>query len=118
MTNNVIQFPKAKMNTPPQSLEEMVADMDRFRRDHADEIINSMIPNIINMFVTNGIDVDQYEYIKDVSMVVESTKALLYKYMGIEHPFHDMIESVFDFKFNDDESVAYSYTLPTDKEEE
>lgn len=118
MTDNVIQFPKAKMNTPPQSIEEMVADIDRLRRDHADEIINSMIPSIISMFASHGVDVDEYEYIKDVSMVMESTKALLYKYLKIEHPFHQMIDNIFDYSFTEDESVAYTYTLPSDKEEE
>lgn len=118
MTNNVIQFPKAKYNTPPQSLEEMVADIDRIRHEHADEIITSMIPQLVGLFMANGIDVDQHEYIKDVSMIVESSKALLYKYFNIEHPFHEMIESVFEFNYNEDESVAYTYKLPTETEEE
>jgi hypothetical protein len=118
VTDNVIQFPKSKLNTPPQSLEEMVADIDRLRRETADEIATSMIPQLIGIFMANGIDVDQTDYIKDVSMIVESTKSLLYKYFRIEHPFHDMIESVFEFSYNDDESVAYSYKLPTETEEE
>jgi hypothetical protein len=29
-----------------------------------------------------------------------------------------MIESVFEFSYNDDESVAYSYKLPPETEEE
>jgi hypothetical protein len=118
VTNNVIQFPKGKQHAPPQSLEEMVADIDRLRRDHADEITTSMIPQLVGLFMANGIDVDQHEYIKDVSMIVEATKSLLYKYMNIEHPFHDMIESVFEFSYNEDETVSYKYTLPTDMEEE
>lgn len=118
MTDNVIQFPKGKLNTPPQSLEEMVADIDRMRRDTADEIANSMIPQIIGIFMANGIDADQHEYIKDVSMIVEASKSLLYKYYSIEHPFHEMVESVFEFSYNDDDTVAYSYSLPTETEEE
>ena len=118
MTDNVIQFPKGKFNAPPQSLEEMVDNIDRLRREHADEIVGSMIPQLVGVFMANGIDVDQHEYIKDVSMIVESSKALLYKYFNIEHPFHDMIENVFDFNYNEDETVAYTYTLPTDMEEE
>lgn len=118
MTDNVIQFPKAKMNTPPQSIEEMVADIDRLRRETADEMATSMIPQLIGIFMANGVDIDQHEYIKDVSMIVESSKSLLYKYFNIEHPFHDMIESVFEFSYNDDETVAYSYKLPPETEEE
>ena len=51
MTDNVIQFPKGKLNTPPQSLEEMVADIDRLRRETADEIATSMIPQLIGIFM-------------------------------------------------------------------
>jgi hypothetical protein len=118
VTDNVILFPKEKMNTPPQSLDDMIADMERLRLEHADEIASSMIPQLIGLFMANGIDVDQHEYIKDVSMIVESAKSLLYKYMNIDHPFHDMIESVFEFNYNDDDTVAYSYSLPTETEEE
>ena len=118
VTDNVIRFPKAKMNTPPQSLDDMIADMERMRLDHADEVASSMIPQLIGLFMANGIDVDQHEYIKDVSMIVESTKSLLYKYMNIEHPFHEMVESVFDFNYNEDDTVSYKYTLPSDMEEE
>jgi hypothetical protein len=118
VTDNVIRFPKEKMNTPPQSLDDMIADMERMRHEHADEVASSMIPQLIGLFMANGIDVDQHEYIKDVSMIVESTKSLLYKYMNIEHPFHDMVESVFEFNYNDDETVSYKYTIPSDMEEE
>ena len=118
MTDNVIKFPKSKLNSPPQSLEEMVADIDRLRRETADEMATSMIPQFIGIFMANGIDVDQHEYIKDVSMIVESSKSLLYKYFNIEHPFHEMIESVFEFSYNDDETVSYKYTLPNETEEE
>lgn len=118
MTDNVIQFPKSKLNTPPQTIEEMVADIDRLRRETADEISGNMIPQIIGMFMSQGVDIDQHEYIKDVSMIVESMKSLLYKYFSIEHPFHEMIESVFEFSYNDDDTVAYSYKLPPETEEE
>jgi maltose-binding protein MalE len=118
VTDNVIRFPKEKMNTPPQSLDDIIADMERMRHEHADEVASSMIPQLIGLFMANGIDVDQHEYIKDVSMIVESTKSLLYKYMNIEHPFHNMVESVFEFNYNDDDTVAYSYSLPTEPEEE
>lgn len=118
MTDNVIQFPKSKYNTPPQSIEEMVADIDRLRREHADEIVTSMIPQLVGLFMANGVDVDQHEYIKDVSMIVESSKALMYKYFNIDHPFHEMIEQVFEFSYNDDDTVAYSYSLPAETEEE
>ena len=118
MTDNVIQFPKGKFNTPPQSVEEMVADIDRMRREAADEMANSMVPQLIGIFMANGVDIDQHEYIKDVSMVVEASKSLLYKYFNIDHPFHEMVESVFDFSYNDDDTVAYSYSLPNETEEE
>jgi hypothetical protein len=29
-----------------------------------------------------------------------------------------MVESVFEFSYNDDDTVAYSYSLPTETEEE
>jgi hypothetical protein len=118
VTGNVIQFPKGKLNTPPQSLEEMVDSIEKLRLETAEEIATSMIPQLLGIFASNGIDADQHEYIKDVSMIVESCKSLLYKYYNIDHPFHEMIESVFEFSYNDDDTVSYNYTLPTETEEE
>ena len=118
MTGKIILFPKGKFNTPPQSVEEMVADIERLRQDAADDVATIMIPQIISIFMSNGIDADQHKYIKDVSMIVECCKSLLYKYYEIDHPFHEMIESVFEFSYNDDDTVAYSYSLPTETEEE
>ncbi len=118
MTGNVIQFPKNKLNTPPQSVEEMVADIDRMRREAADVMATDMIPQLISIFMSNGIDADQHEYIKDVSMIVEATKSLLYKYYNIDHPFHKMIDTLFEFSYNDDDTVEYSYSMPTETEEE
>jgi len=49
---------------------------------------------------------------------VEATKSLLYKYYNIDHPFHKMIDTLFEFSYNDDDTVEYSYSMPTETEEE
>ena len=118
MTSNVVQFPKGKLNAPPQSIEEMVAGIDKLRHEHADEIVESMIPQIIGLFTLNGVDIDSHEYVKDVSMIVESSKALLYKYFNIDHAFHPMIQTLFDFHYNEDDTISYFFTMPTEPEEE
>ena len=116
MTDNVIIFPGIKRDAPPQSVEEIVDKVTQARRDHVDGVVNDLSPDLIHMFGTYGLDISSDEYIKDVAMVMESIKAMVSRQYRLEHPFHNMIDNVFEFSFNEDNTVAYTYNFPNDEE--
>lgn len=116
MTDNVILFPGFKRDdAPPQNIEEIVDKVTQTRKDHVNMVMNDMIPEIIHMFGAYGVDINDDKYVKDVAMIMESTKSLLNRQYNLEHPFHKMVDNIFEFSYNEDSTIAYTYTLPEEE---
>ena len=117
MTDNIILFPKSKKGSPPQTVEEIQNSVTQLRLEHINEMMEVVVPNIVDIFENIGIIVHDHEYIKDVALLLESIKSLIYKYNGLNHSFHELADNIFQYTVQDDESVAYTFTLPTKEEE-
>jgi hypothetical protein len=116
MTDNVILFPGVKLGeAPPQNLDEIHDKVIQTRKEHVAGVMNDMVPDIINMFGAYGVDINDDKYIKDVALVMESIKALLHRQYNLEHPFHNMSDTIFEFRYNEDNSIEYTYTLPDEE---
>lgn len=115
MTDNVILFPGMKRDTAPQNMEEILDKVTQTRKDHVNMVLNDMIPEIIHMFGAYGVDINDDKYVKDVAMIMESTKSLLHRQYNLEHPFHKMVDNIFEFSYNEDSTIAYTYTLPEEE---
>ncbi len=117
MTDNIVLFPGFKRESPPQSVEEIADQVTQNRKDHVDGVLNDVIPDLIHMFGSYGLDINSDDYIKDVAMVMESIKAMISRQYRLEHPFHSMVDNIFDFSYNEDNTVAYTYKFPNKDEE-
>jgi len=116
MTDNVILFPGVKRDeAPPQNLDEIHDKVTQTRKEHVAGVMNDMIPDIINMFGAYGVDINDDKYIKDVALVMEGIKALLHRQYNLEHPFHNMSDNIFEFRYNEDSTIEYTYTLPDEE---
>jgi ABC-type uncharacterized transport system involved in gliding motility auxiliary subunit len=117
MTDNVILFPGFKReDAPPQNLDEIVDKVTQTRKEHVAGVMNDMIPDIINMFGAYGVDINDDKYVKDVALVMEGIKSLLHRQYNLEHPFHNMVDNIFEFRYNEDSTIEYTYTLPEEEE--
>ena len=116
MTDNVVLFPGVKRESPPQTVEEIADKVTQTRKEHVDGVVNDLIPDIIHAFGAYGLDINSDEYIKDVAMVMEAIKAMVSRQYRLEHPFHNMVDTVFESRFNEDNTVAYTYNFPKDEE--
>jgi hypothetical protein len=111
MTDNVILFPGFRReDAPPQNLDEIHDKVTQTRKEHVAGVMNDMIPDVINMFGAYGVDINDDKYIKDVALVMESIKALLHRQYNLEHPFHNISDNIFEFKYNEDSTIEYTYT--------
>lgn len=117
MTDNVVIFPGFKKDSPPQSVEEIADKVTQTRKEHVDGVMNDLIPEFIHLFGAYGLDVSSDEYIKDVAMIMESIKAMVSKQYRLTHPFHEMVDNIFDFSYNDDSTIEYTYNFPNKDEE-
>lgn len=114
--SNVVQFPVERLNVPPQSIEEMQDSISIMRKEHVDNLMDMMIPSVLTLFETNGMDVENEIYVKDSALVIEAIKALMYKYYNLEHPLNFIAETCFDVRMNSDESISYNYDISLSNE--
>lgn len=114
--SNVVQFPVERLNVPPQSIEEMQDSISIMRKEHVDNLMDMMIPSVLTLFETNGMDVETEAYVKDSALVIEAIKALMYKYYNLEHPLNFIAETCFDVRMNSDESISYNYDISLSNE--
>jgi hypothetical protein len=114
--SNVVQFPVERMNVPPQSIEEMQDSISIMRKEHVDNLMDMMIPSVLTLFETNGMDVETEAYMKDSALVIESIKALMYKYYNLEHPLNFVAETCFDVKIDGNDNVTYNYDISLSSE--
>ncbi len=116
VTDNVVLFPGFKKDSPPQSLEEIVDQVTQNRKEHVEGVMMDLIPDLIHMFGSYGLDINSDEYIKDVAMIMESIKSMVSRQYKLPHSFHEMVDTIFDFNYNEDNSVSYTYKFPKDEE--
>ena len=78
---NVIAFPKKNINTAAlKSLEEIRADSIKNKMEYVDELTDDLLSEMFLKLNMSGIDIDitEVKYLKDVGLVVESVKSLVY----------------------------------------
>lgn len=117
MTDNVIMFPGSRREAPPQSVEEIVDKVTQTRKEHVDSVMMDLIPDFVHLFGSYGLDINSDEYVKDVAMIMEAVKSMISRQYKLQHPFHEMVDNIFDYSYNEDNTVAYTYNLPTQDEE-
>lgn len=95
MTSNVIQFPKLKRNTPPQSIEELNKNIEETRKEHVEYVIDETMTYAFQKAFDEGFDLGEDDCFKMTALLVEAYRAALYKSVGIEHPLQDFADTAF-----------------------
>jgi hypothetical protein len=108
--DNVILFPKGKKdNSPPQTLDEIFDKITRIREEHAENTIQEIAPQILNILASMGIDIEAREQQTLNAMLIECVRAHLHKTLKIHHPFHDVADQFFVYR-EDESGVMYSFS--------
>lgn len=94
MENNVVVFPKAKRNTPPQSLEEIQKNRDEVTKEHIEYLLEDLVGMIIGASYDAGFNLSKDDTIQSTILLSESIKAALYRARGLDHPLHAFSDNV------------------------
>lgn len=90
--SNVIQFPKkSKIPTPKEVSQNLFAQQE----DEIQIIVDMIFSNLIENLEAVGFPLDDPQIIKEFRFVLESVIALVHKYYGISHTYHDMARHSF-----------------------
>jgi hypothetical protein len=124
--SNVIKFPKKSIKHPiSESLEnaetQMVTGLASLRAYHINEALQAIIPSLFNKIELAGFELEPEDKennftLKDGSFIVEAIRSLLCKIQGIDHPFQNLAEKVFNINENNEvllaDKVEIELTLP------
>lgn len=96
--NNVIVFPGSKRPVPEGlkfDEDESLSNILDVKINHINEALFVIIPQLFNNLEMMAPSMDGDDDVKDVNLIVESIKSLLFKQYGIEHPFQKLSDAVF-----------------------
>jgi hypothetical protein len=99
--DNVVPFPK--IGKIPADLEEVDDKISQIKNYHINETLQVVVPILFSYLESGGFEFDVEEEeaiddpnIKDAAFIVEAIRSLLCKHHGIEHPFQQISEHIFE----------------------
>jgi len=114
--SNVIAFPRQKRDSPPQTMEELLENVESTRKEHIEYIMDEALTFVFGRVYDEGFDLGNEECLKTTALLVEAFRSAMYKTVGINHPFHAMAESVFNItdEFDQDIEIAVDINPETE----
>lgn len=106
--SNVVQFPKEKRGSPPQSLDEVHDNLENVRHVHVDETMAIIAEVIFDNLAISGFNFtpEDGSYVKDVALAFEAIASMLYKYHSMDYPLQVVADQLFTLQ--DDGTVIFS----------
>ena len=115
MSDNIIPFPKTKSkDAPPQSNEEMREQVIRNKKKYVNNIVDHYTNQLAVKFMQHGFNLQDEEFLRDFSFSVESIRSGLYRTLGINHPFQDLMDEAIETL----ESLEQEYIEDSEYDEE
>jgi len=98
--DNVITFPKLKLNSPPQSARELAEQIEEFKIGHSDQIAEVIWQYVLAEIVRSGatFDKDTMHYFPSMVLVLESIRSLLLLTNGIDHELQKFANESIDIE--------------------
>ena len=106
--SNVIKFPK---NNPKVEIKiDNKAHEIRENIIFTENLCEALVVNMIHNMAENGMNVDNENFIRDTSVIIELVKSTIYRDLGMIHPLQELVESLTTV-IKDDGGVAYDVDL-------
>lgn len=102
MSDNLIVFPKGKLGSPPQSLEDIVEAVVTNRNAYISHLAESITEDVLLRLEDANVDLENAEGIRHIAMLTDALRACICKSMGVEHPLDSLIEERYDIVYEDD----------------
>jgi len=108
--NNIVLFPQRDnpRNIMPQTIEEVIENMDDVRQVHIQESLENMMPMLFDRLSLAGFNLDDEDpnITKHGALVVESVRSFLCRVYGMEHPLQIIANNLFETDDDGNLSIA------------
>jgi hypothetical protein len=107
--NNVISFPKMKLDSPVQSPEELAQKLREYKTSFADDISEFLWNHVLTEMVRAGcrFDSDSEKYYPSIILLLESIRSLYLEAQGIDHPLQEFAAEFVDL--DDEEEMIDNF---------
>ena len=95
--SNVVQFPKSKRNSPPQTNEEMMEGIVYVRKEKIDSLIDDFLGDFFGYCSSEGFDLSGDICVKETAFMIEAIQSALYKTVNITHPMQKLSDQCVSF---------------------
>jgi hypothetical protein len=87
--NNVIKGPWRKRKVVVPNEEELLRQEEM---EFCEELASKLVMDMIHMMSDNDVDIGERNFSRDLSVVIELVKSLLYRDAGLEYPLHEFVD--------------------------
>lgn len=97
-TENVITFPKEKLNSPPQTLDEISEKIEKYKIDFAEEFSEILADMVLGELYKVGVDfsnIDENEFVPSIKLLLGSIRSLHLKGNNIHYYLQDVAEDLY-----------------------
>lgn len=105
-TNNIINFPKMKLDSPPQTPEDLAKKLEEYKTSFSDDVSEFLWNHVLSEMVRSGcnFEKDPDSYYPSIILLLESIRSLHLQAQGVHHPLQDFAENFIDLG-DDEEDV-------------
>jgi hypothetical protein len=103
----IIEFPKMKLDAPPQSAEELSERLTEYRTSFSNDVSEQLWNLVLIEMVRSGCRFEQNteEYYPSIILLLEAIKSLHLQASGIHHPLQDFAKDFIVEEDLDEEMV-------------
>lgn len=88
---NVIMFPKDKLDSPPQSIDDVLHKLEDNQREAVEEALDQIIPGLIASLAKYNLYISDE---KDLGMVIEAVKSGIFRTINIRHNLQEITDQL------------------------
>lgn len=119
--NNIVIFPKKNAKFPeqdvPKNIDEVLDNVASMKFSHIGGTVEYILEHMFDQLEIGGfnfrVDNAGELYGKDITLLAEAVKSLLYKYYDLDHPMQPVAEELFTSEDNN----HFRYKTPTELEQ-
>ena len=88
--DNVIKGPWRKRKVVVPNEEELIRQEEM---EFCEELASNVVMEMIHMMNDNDVGIGERNFSRDLSVVIELVKSLLYRDAGLEYPLHEFVDT-------------------------
>lgn len=88
--DNVIKGPWRKRKVVVPNEEELLRQEEM---EFCEELSSKLVMDMIHMMSDNDVDIAERNFSRDLSVIIELVKSLLYRDAGLEYPLHEFVDT-------------------------